>query len=52
MGIRNPMALRVERDGVTRDKYGREFHFDEKKFKRNRKKHVHPAVTSHEIGRD
>lgn len=41
----NPMRLRIDAQGVTRDKYGRAMEFDAKDFARRRKaKAVHPAA--------
>ncbi len=43
----NPLSLRVCNDGVTRDKYGREFKFDEKTFRKRRKNSATPAYHAH-----
>jgi len=41
----NPLGLRIDAQGLTRDKYGRILEFDEKDFVRRRKaKAVHPAA--------
>jgi hypothetical protein len=44
MGCYNPINIRLGRDGVTRDKYGRVFEFDPKEYKRRRKNSAWPAV--------
>lgn len=47
MGTYNPLRLRVCADGATRDKYGREFEFDDREFRKRRKKSATPAYHAH-----
>lgn len=49
MGAYNPIGLRICSDGVTRDKYGREFTFCERTFRKRRKNSATPAYHAHKV---